>query len=83
MEWWSNGVYEITSFKHQITNKSQIPIFNDQNTRQVWNFYFSSTPKALAPVPAKPLYSDLGPSTRFSMLSESVPALARKLRENK
>jgi hypothetical protein len=37
MEWWSNGVYEIPSSKHQITNKSQIPIFNDQNTKQVWS----------------------------------------------
>ncbi|MES0397041.1 MAG: hypothetical protein ABUK17_05795, partial [Syntrophobacteria bacterium] len=32
---WSNGVVEhckISNFKHQITNKSQIPIFNDQNS---------------------------------------------------
>ncbi len=26
----------------EITNKSQIPIFNDQNTKQVWNFGFWS-----------------------------------------
>jgi hypothetical protein len=45
MEWWSGGVrktYEIPNSKHQITNKSQIPIFNDQNTKQVWNFEFWS-----------------------------------------
>jgi hypothetical protein len=29
---------KISNFKHQITNKSQIPIFNDQNKKQVWNF---------------------------------------------
>ena len=29
---WSNEVYEIPSSKHQITNKSQIPISNDQNS---------------------------------------------------
>jgi hypothetical protein len=28
---------EISNFKHQITNKSQIPIFNDQNKKQVWS----------------------------------------------
>ncbi|MGB6928607.1 MAG: hypothetical protein WBH05_05245, partial [Syntrophobacteria bacterium] len=28
---WSTRVYEIPSTKHQITNKSQIPISNDQN----------------------------------------------------
>jgi hypothetical protein len=39
---WGN---EITNSKHQITNKSQIPIFNDQNTKQVWDFNFLSTPK--------------------------------------
>jgi hypothetical protein len=38
----SGEVYEIPNFKHQITNKSQIPIFNDQNIRQVWNFEFWS-----------------------------------------
>jgi hypothetical protein len=34
LEKWSIGVrhtYEISSSKHQITNKSQIPILNDQN----------------------------------------------------
>jgi hypothetical protein len=43
--YWSDGIrdtYEIPNFKHQITNKSQIPIFNDQNTKQVWNFEFRS-----------------------------------------
>jgi hypothetical protein len=42
---WSDGVkktYEIPSSKHQISNKSQIPILNDQNTKQVWNFEFWS-----------------------------------------
>ena len=28
---WSTGVYEIPNSKHQITNKSQIPISNDRN----------------------------------------------------
>jgi len=39
------GVLEcckISNSKHQITNKSQIPIFNDQNKKQVWNFEFWS-----------------------------------------
>jgi hypothetical protein len=36
---WSN---EIPNSKHQITNKSQIPIFNDQNKKQVWNLEFWS-----------------------------------------
>jgi hypothetical protein len=31
MEYWSGGVYEIPNSKHQITNKFQIPILNDQN----------------------------------------------------
>ena len=38
LEWWSNGVYEIPSSKHQITNKSQIPISNDQNRFWILNF---------------------------------------------
>ena len=36
-------VSKITNFKHQITNKSQIPIFNDQNFPGqdiVWIFGF-------------------------------------------
>ncbi len=43
--YWSNGVVEyckISNLKHQITNKSQIPIFNDQNTKPVCNFEFWS-----------------------------------------
>ena len=28
---------KISNSKHQITNKSQIPILNDQNTKQVWS----------------------------------------------
>jgi hypothetical protein len=43
LEYWSAGVLEhwkISNFKHQITNKSQIPIINDQNKKQVWNFEF-------------------------------------------
>jgi|GEM_PF-5180021 len=39
MGWWNN---EIPNSKHQMTNKSQIPIFNDQNTKQVSNFEFWS-----------------------------------------
>jgi hypothetical protein len=31
MKQWNVGVYEIPNSKHQITNKSQIPILNDQN----------------------------------------------------
>ena len=31
---WGN---EIPDSKHQITNKSQAPIFNDQNKKQVWS----------------------------------------------
>jgi hypothetical protein len=41
LEKWSIGVrhtYEISSSKHQITNKSQIPILNDQNRFGIWNF---------------------------------------------
>jgi hypothetical protein len=33
---------EISKSKHQITNKSQIPILNDQNKKQVWNLEFWS-----------------------------------------
>ena len=29
---------KISNSKHQITNKSQIPIFNDQNRFEIWNF---------------------------------------------
>jgi hypothetical protein len=35
MEQWSK---EIPSSKHQITNKSQIPMLNDQNRFVIWNF---------------------------------------------
>jgi hypothetical protein len=35
---WSGGVYEIPNSKHQITNKSQIPISNDQNMFGILNF---------------------------------------------
>ena len=35
----SNGVYEIPNFKHQITNKFQIPIPNDRNRFGIWNFW--------------------------------------------
>ena len=38
MEWWSKGVYQIPKSKHQITNKSQIPILNDQNRFGFLNF---------------------------------------------
>jgi len=31
MVYWSGGVYEIPNSKHQITNKYQIPISNNQN----------------------------------------------------
>ena len=34
---WSNGEYEIPNSKHQITNKSQIPIQNDQNSFGILN----------------------------------------------
>jgi hypothetical protein len=37
----SAGVMEhckISNSKHQITNKYQIPIFNDQNRFGIWNF---------------------------------------------
>ena len=30
--------YEIPNYKHQITNKSQIPILNDQNRFGILNF---------------------------------------------
>jgi hypothetical protein len=32
---WSTRVYEIPNSKHQITNKSQIPILNDQNIFEI------------------------------------------------
>jgi hypothetical protein len=38
------GVYEIPKDKHQITNKFQIPIFNDQNKKQVLNFETGAPP---------------------------------------
>ena len=34
------GTYQIPNFKHQIPNKYQVPISNDQN--KVWNFEFWS-----------------------------------------
>jgi hypothetical protein len=57
MEWWSNGV-----MKGPIQIKfglSFLPILQ-----------YSSTPKELAPAPAKPLNSDLALRTRFSMLNK-------------
>jgi hypothetical protein len=33
---------KILNLKHQITNKSQITIFNEQNKRPVWNLGFRS-----------------------------------------
>jgi hypothetical protein len=38
MEKWSVGGYEIPNSKHQITNKSQIPISNDLNKFGILNF---------------------------------------------
>ena len=41
MESFEVGVREhckISNSKHQITNKSQIPILNDQNKFRIWNF---------------------------------------------
>jgi hypothetical protein len=35
---WSDGVYKIPNSKHQITNKAQIPILNDQNRFGILNF---------------------------------------------
>jgi hypothetical protein len=35
---WSNEVYEIPNSKHQITNKFQIPISNEQDRFVIWNF---------------------------------------------
>jgi hypothetical protein len=32
------GQVQILNFKHQITNKSQTPILNDQNRFAIWNF---------------------------------------------
>jgi hypothetical protein len=37
-EFWSTGVHEIPNSKHQITNKSQIPIPNDRNRFRILNF---------------------------------------------
>jgi len=37
--------YKIPIFKHQITNKSQIPIFNDQN---IWDLGHCDLPFDLA-----------------------------------
>ncbi|MGD8435022.1 MAG: hypothetical protein PVI73_12980, partial [Syntrophobacterales bacterium] len=34
---------------------------------------YSNTPKVFALVPAEPLYSDLAPRTRFSMLNKIPP----------
>jgi hypothetical protein len=45
--WESAGVVEhckISNSKHQITNKFQIPILNDQNKKQVWNFETGDPP---------------------------------------
>jgi hypothetical protein len=38
MEWCSKANHEVPNFKHQITNKSQIPILNDQNRFGILNF---------------------------------------------
>jgi len=48
---WSDGVVEhwkISNSKHQITNKSQIPILNDQNRFGIWNFGHCYLPFDLA-----------------------------------
>jgi hypothetical protein len=41
----------------------------------IWYFYSSSTPKEFAPVPAKPLNSDLTPRTRLSVSNIATSAL--------
>ena len=38
MEWYSKANHEILNSKHQITNKYQIPILNDQNRFGIWKF---------------------------------------------
>jgi hypothetical protein len=76
---WSYGVVEhnkISNSKHQITNKSQIPILNDQNRFAILNFghcylfdicdlgFGISIPF----FPAKPSNSDLAQRTKFTGL---------------
>jgi hypothetical protein len=57
MEWWSNGV-----MKGPIQGRFGLSFFP--------TLQYSSTPKELAPVPAKPLNFDLALRTRFSMLNK-------------
>jgi hypothetical protein len=45
---WSTRVYEITNPKHHITNRLQIPIINDQNTKSVWNLETGDPPAGWA-----------------------------------
>jgi hypothetical protein len=56
MEWWSNGV-----MKEPIQIKIGLSFLP--------TLQCSNTPKELAPVPAKPLYSDLALRTRLSIFN--------------
>jgi hypothetical protein len=60
MEWWSNGV-----MTRPIHIKFGFSFFSNTPTLQ-----YSSTPKEIALVPAKPLNADLALRTRFSMLNK-------------
>jgi hypothetical protein len=44
---WNTGVQEIPNSKHQITNKFQIPILNDQNRFGILNSLIDFTPQEL------------------------------------
>ncbi len=57
---------KISNFKHQITNKSQIPILNDQNRFGILN-------NAYAPNSAKNFFSPRGAVSQFV-----IPAKSRK-----
>ncbi len=50
---WSDGVYEISNPKHQITNKSQTPIFNDQNENRFRILKLGGGPARRVGSPAK------------------------------
>jgi hypothetical protein len=72
-------VSKITNSKHQITNKSQIPIFNDQNLPGrdiVWIFELRSLEIAYKNLPAYPL-------RLFGLFSiNSIPKIVQNLSKN-
>jgi hypothetical protein len=65
MEWWSDGV-----MKGPIQVKLGLSLFP--------TLQYSSTPRELAPVPAKPWNSNMTLKTRFAILNKSDLSISRQ-----